>query len=170
LQLDWKHYGLLFLLSSISANLFCYILTNIGFYSFPKNLLHGNLPTPIGLVSTVFPLIVMFGVRFSPEKWIWKIPFYWAIVHLGVLGEVILKHTIIFKFEPEWDLWNSYTLWWLYYLIFELLGAKIVPVQLRKPINSELFRYGRWGWIVLHIILITTIFLAGVYVGTTVFK
>ena len=74
----------------------------------------------------------MFGVRYSPEKWGWKIPFYWGIVHLGVLGEVILKGTSIFRFEPEWDLWDSYTLWWIYYLLFELIGGKVIPKPPKK--------------------------------------
>ncbi|MDR6123376.1 hypothetical protein QFZ87_002973 [Bacillus sp. SLBN-46] len=170
IRIDWKRYGLLYLISGLAANLLCYTFTYLGFYSFPNNVLHNGFLTPFGLVSTVFPLLTMFGVRFSPDSWSWKIPFYWALVHLGVLGEVILKHTIIFKFEPEWDLWDSYTLWWLYYLLFELLGGKIVPSQHRKPISSDSFRYGKWGWIVLHVIVISTIFLAGVYVGVTIFK
>ncbi|MFX3623834.1 MAG: CBO0543 family protein [Ectobacillus sp.] len=168
LRLDWKRYGLLFLASAISANSLCYTFTCIGFYSFPNNVLHNDFLIPYGLVSTAFPLIVMFGVRYSPEKWAWKIAFYWGIIHLGVLSEVILKNTSIFDFNPEWDLWDSYTLWWLYYLLFELLGGKIIPGHLRKPIDASLFRYGGWAWIVLHIIVITTIFLAGVYVGITI--
>jgi hypothetical protein len=170
IRIDWKRYGLLYLISALAANLLCYTFTYLGFYSFPNNVLHKGFLTPFGLVSTVFPLLTMFGVRFSPDSWSWKIPFYWALVHLGVLGEVILKQTIIFKFEPEWDLWDSYTLWWIYYLLFELLGGKIVLSQLRKPISSDSFRYGKWGWIVLHVIVISTIFLAGVYVGVTIFK
>lgn len=134
------------------------------------NLLHGHLLIPFGLVSTVFPFGVLFGVRKIPEKWKWKIPFYWAIVHVGAAGEVFLKHTAIFRFNREWDLWDSYTLWWLSFLLFELLGEKIVPTPLRKPIDSESFRYGSWGWLIFHFIVIVTIFLAGVYVGVTIFK
>jgi hypothetical protein len=169
IQLDWKRYGFHFFINVITANLLCYIFTFIGLYSFPNNVLHSNLLIPYALVSTVFPFLALFGVRYSPEKWIWKIPFYWAIVHLGVLGEVILKHSSIFKFEPEWDLWDSYTLWWINYLLMELLGGKIIPKDLRKPIQSESFRYGGWAWIIFHVVVITTIFLAGVYVGVTMF-
>lgn len=170
IRLDWKRYGLLFLISAFSSNLFCYLFTFIGFYTFPENVLHSQSLIPYGLVSTLFPFITLFGIRYSPKQWIWKIPFYWAIVHLGVLGEVILKNTKIFDFKPEWDLWDSYTLWWLNYLLYELLGGKIIPEHLRKPINSESFRYGKWAWIVLHIIVISTIFLAGVFVGAKVYK
>jgi hypothetical protein len=85
-------------------------------------------------------------------------------------GGYFIKHTAIFDFKPEWDLWDSYTLWWLYFLLFELLGEKIVPPPQRKPIHSESFRYGRWGWIIFHLIVIVAIFLAGVYVGVTIFN
>ncbi len=78
--------------------------------------------------------------------------------------------TSIFKFESEWDLWDSYSLRWVYYLLFEILGGKIIPSDLRNPISHESFRYGRWAWILFHVVVITTIFLAGVYVGITVFK
>lgn len=169
IRLDWKRYGFLYLLSAVSANILCYMLTFAGFYSFPNNLLHGNLLIPYALVSTAFPLAVLTGVRFGPEKWVWKIPFYWAIIHIGTLFEVVLLATPIFVFKPEWDLWDSYSLRWVYYLLFEIVGGKIIPPSLRKPILHESFRYGRWAWIVLHIILISTIFLAGVYVGATVF-
>ncbi len=169
IRIDWKRYGFLYLLTVISANLLCYTFTYIGFYSFPNNILHGNLLTPYALVSTAFPFGVLFGVRYSPEKWVWKIPFYWGIIHLGVLSEVILLLTPIFQFEPEWDLWDSYTLWWIYFLLFEALGGKIIPNHLRNPISHESFKYGRWAWIIFHIIVIVTIFLAGVYVGVTLF-
>lgn len=170
IRFDWKRYGLIFIISAISGNLFCFGLTYIGFYTFYDYFLEDIFITPILLVSTLFPFIALFGIRYSPEQWIWKIPFYWGIVHLGVLGEVILKYSVLFKFEPEWDLWDSYTLWWINYLLFELLGGKIIPPERRNPLKASLFRYGAWVWIVLHIIFITTIFLAGVYVGVTVFK
>lgn len=78
--------------------------------------------------------------------------------------------TPIFKFKQEWDLWDSYTLWWIYYLLFEILGGKIIPPNILIPISYESFKYGRWAWIVFHIIVITTIFLAGVYAGGTLIK
>lgn len=170
IRIDWRRFGFLYIASAISANILCFIFTIVGFYYFPDNVLHKGLPFPYGLVSTVFPMLVMLGVRYSPEKWVWKIPYYWTIIHLGVLGEVILKSTSIFDFKPKWDLWDSYTLWWIYYLLFELLGGKVIPKHLRKPIPSESFRYGQWAWIVSHVILIITLFLAGVYVGVTVMK
>lgn len=165
IRLDWRRYGLLFLTSSIVGNLLCYLFTFLGFYSFPNMPFHGHFLIPYGLISTLFPFIVLVGVRYSPERWIWKIPFYWGVVHLGVFGEYIFKQTSIFKFHQEWDLWDSYTLWWIFLLLFELLGGKIIPPQLRRPIDSQSFRYGRWAWIVFHVIVIITIFLAGVYLG-----
>ncbi len=166
---DWRRYGLLYFLSASTAVALCYLFTYVGFYRFPVNVLHGTLSIPYALVATAFPSAVLFGVRYSPERWAWKIPFYWAIIHIGVLSEVILLSTPILVFSPEWDLWDSYTLWWIYYLLFELLGGKLIPPASRRPLNPETLRYGRWAWIVLHAIVIVTIFLAGVYVGVTVF-
>ena len=68
-------------------------------------------------------------------------------------------------YKENWDAWDSYTWWWIYLLLFEWIGGKIVPPPSRKPIQSKPFRYGRWGWVVFHFIVITTIFLAGVYTG-----
>ncbi|MGM8215260.1 CBO0543 family protein [Bacillaceae bacterium W0354] len=170
ISIDWRRYGLLFIISVLSANLLCFTFTYFGLYSFPYNPLHGGALMPYGLVSTVFPFLVLFSVRYSPKKWVWKIPFYWGVIHLGVTGEVILKSTSIFKFGPKWDLWDSYTLWWIYYLLFELLGGKIIPDSRRKPIDAEAFSYGHWAWIIFHVIVIVTIFLAGVYTGVTIIK
>ena len=167
--IDWRRYGFLYLLSATTAVALCYVFTYVGFYRFPVNVLHGTLLIPYALVLTAFPSAVLFGVRYSPERWAWKIPFYWALVHIGVLGEVLLLSSPILDFSPEWDLWDSYTLWWLYYLLFEALGGKLIPSSLRKPLHTDALRYGRGAWIVLHVILVATIFLAGIYVGVTVF-
>ncbi|MFC4560128.1 CBO0543 family protein [Virgibacillus kekensis] len=167
IRLDWKRYGALFLISLIFGNIFCQMFISAGLYTF-NNAYTIPFLVPYGLVSTTFPFIVMFGARYSPEQWIWKIPFYWAVVHLGILGEVIFKHTFFFRFEDEWDLWDSYTLWWIYFLLLELLSGKIIPDNLRKPVPAISFRYGNWAWIGVHVILIITIFLAGVYTGVTV--
>ena len=83
-----KRYGLIYIISAITGNLLCFCLTYLGFYTFYNYLLEKYTITPILLVATLFPLIALFGIRYSPKQWIWKIPFYWGIVHLGVLGEV----------------------------------------------------------------------------------
>lgn len=165
IRMNWKRYGLLFLLSALTAVTLCFTFVAVGLYSFPMNVLHGNHLIPYGVVALAFPFLVLLGVRYSPEQWIWKIPFYWAIIHLGVLGEVILLYTPMLQFHAKWDLWDSYTLWWVYLLLFEALGGKLIPSADRRPLDVSLFRYGRWAWIIVHVILISTIFLAGVYVG-----
>jgi hypothetical protein len=169
IRLDWRKYGLLYALSALTAIVLCYSFTFAGFYAFPNNVLHQRLLIPYGVVATVFPSMVLFGIRYSPKPWIWKIPFYWTLIHLGVAGEVVLLFSSIFTFSENWDLWDSYTLWWIYLLFFELLGDKIVPAPFRKPIQTERFRYGRWGWIAVHVILVSSIFLAGVYFGVRMF-
>jgi hypothetical protein len=165
IKIDWKRYGALFLLSGVSAIIICYLFVLLGFYSYPELPIKG-LKLPLLAMMVTFPLGVMFGVRYSPERWIWKIPFYWGIIHIGVFLELLIKlETTIFTFGFAWDLWDSYTWWWIYFLLFEWIGGKIVPSHLRKPISEKQFRYGQWGWLIFHAIVITTIFLAGYYLG-----
>ncbi|WP_234998582.1 CBO0543 family protein [Salirhabdus sp. Marseille-P4669] len=165
LRFDWKRYGLLFSLSAFFAILLCYLFVVFGFYSFPYIPLH-QLKLPVYTMIVTFPLGVMIGVRYSPRKWAWKIPFYWGFIHIGVFIEVMIKlHTNLFQFRFQWDIWDSYTWWWIYFLLFEWIGGKIIPNHLRKPIPIKKFHYGQWGWLILHVIVIITIFLAGYYLG-----
>jgi uncharacterized membrane protein YhaH (DUF805 family) len=64
----------------------------------------------------------------------------------------------------------SYTWWWIFLLVFEWVGGIIVPAESRKPLDQELLRYGKIGWFILHFLLISTIFIAGVYAGSTLSK
>ncbi|GMK40416.1 hypothetical protein PCCS19_34720 [Paenibacillus sp. CCS19] len=47
----------------------------------------------------------------------------------------------------------------------EKKGRIIVPGVMRKPINAAHLNYGRLGWLLLHFVLITTVFLGGFYLG-----
>jgi hypothetical protein len=99
-------------------------------------------------------------------KWMWKIPYYWAIVHLVTFIETfILEYTNLIRYEEHWGLWTSYTWWWIFLLIFEWIGELIIPEHLRKPLAVEHLHFGKLGWAAIHIILIVTIFLAGFYLG-----
>ena len=166
IRLDWKRYGLLFLLTAITGNLLCYIFVTIGFYSFPFRLFPHISIMPFEAILTIFPFYVLLGVRYSPSAWAYKIPFYWAFVHLGMLGETIfLNTTRLIKYDFKWDFWDSYTWWWIFLLVFEWIGGMLVPNQVRKPISSQAFRYGKWAWLLFHFIVIITIFLGGYYLG-----
>jgi hypothetical protein len=170
-RVNWKHYGILFLLSAIIGNILCYIFVKVGFYSYPYRIFPKLSIMPLATITAVFPALVLISVHFSPEKWSWKIPYYWAIVHLGVLGEtLILKYTKIIKYDYNWDLWDSYTWWWIYLLVFEWLAGVIIPEQDRLPLNNHHLKYGKIGWAIIHFILIFTIFLGGFYLGITVAK
>lgn len=163
---SWKQYGLLFIVTGIVGNLLCYIFIKMGFYFFPYRLFPDLSPMPFLAILTIFPFYVLFGVRYSPNKWGWKIPFYWVLIHIGMLAEVLVQnYTSLIKYRNFWDTWDSYTWWWLFLLVFEYVGGLIVVKENRKPINEELLRYGRSGWFILHFILIATIFLAGFYAG-----
>jgi hypothetical protein len=166
LKVNWRQYGVLFLLSGAVGQILCYIFVAIGFYSFPVRLFPWLFPMPFFLVLTLFPFYVLLGVRYSPKPWIWKIPFYWTIIHIGMFGEIAAQYfTDVISYEKFWNSWDSYTWWWLFLLIFEWVGGMIVSPEYRKPLDEEILRYGRLGWFIIHFILIATIFLGGFYVG-----
>jgi len=171
IRLDWKRYGLLFILSSIVGNILCYFFTKIGFYSFPFRIFPQLSIMPFETIMTVFPFFVLMGVRYSLASWAYKIPFYWALVHLGMTAETLAQlHTKLINYDFAWDFWDSYTWWWIYLLAFESVGGKIIPPHLRRPLSAESFKYGNWAWIVFHAIIIGTIFLGGLYLGYTLFE
>jgi uncharacterized membrane protein len=84
-----------------------------------------------------------------------------------MFGEVLVQsYTKIIKYDAYWDTWDSYTWWWIFLLVFESIGGLIVSKEYRKPFSEETFKYGKLGWYIVHFILITTVFLAGFYLGT----
>lgn len=166
IRTDWKRYGALFLLSGIVGNILCYLFVMLGFYSFPYLIFPKISIMPFETVLTVFPFLVLLGVRYSPATWALKIPFYWVLVHLGMTGETLAhNYTQLIHYKFHWDFWDSYTWWWIFLLLFEVIGGLIVPRRLRRPISPEAFSYGRWAFFVLHFILIITFFLGGYYLG-----
>lgn len=166
---NWRQYGKLYLAAAITGNIICFIFMKLDFYSYPYTLFPKLYPMPFALLLTMFPFYVVFGVRYSPSSWKYKIPFYWVAVHIGVLGEITAVNlTRIIRYERYWDSWDSYTWWWLFLLVFDAVGGVIVSKEYRKPIDEETFRYGRAGWFIVHFILISTIFIAGVYLGTKI--
>ncbi|MTI79563.1 MAG: hypothetical protein FH758_01580 [Firmicutes bacterium] len=166
LRIDWKRYGSVYLLSGIVGNILCYIFVKLGFYSYPFRLFPKVSIMPFETILTIFPFYVILGVRYSPQSWAYKIPFYWAVVHVGMLTEtLVLNFTKLISYDYKWDFWDSYTWWWIFLLAFDYVGGLIVPENLRKPILKESFYYGKWAWLILHLIVIITIFLGGYYLG-----
>ncbi|MHB1315911.1 MAG: CBO0543 family protein [Christensenellales bacterium] len=165
---SWKKYGFLYLLSSITGVILCYIFIYLNLYSFPYRLFPQISKIPLTLIVSIFPFYVLVGVRYSPKSWAYKIPFYWVVVHIGVFTEAWAENqTQLIKYNASWDLWASYTWWWIFLLVFEWVGGLIIPQDLRKPLDQELLKYGKVGWFILHFILMSTIFIAGVYAGKT---
>ncbi len=168
---NWKKYGLLLLLCAVIGNILCYLFVVLGFYHYPYRLFPKITIMPVSLIVTMFPGLILFSVRYSPKSWAYKIPFYWVLVHLGVLIEGWAeKQTQLIKYNASWNLWASYTWWWIFLLVFEWVGGMVVPAESRKPIDQELMRYGKIGWFIVHFILICTIFIAGVYTGHSLVK
>ncbi|WP_234410351.1 CBO0543 family protein [Caldalkalibacillus mannanilyticus] len=166
LRLDWKRYGGLFLASAIVGNVLCYLFVSLDFYSFPYRLFPKISQMPVTAITLFFPVLVLLSVRYSPRSWLWKIPFYWVIVHLGMFLEILfLLNTRLIQYHHTWHLWDSYTWWWIYLLVFEWIGGKVIPESLRKPLSRKYLRYGTIGWVVIHFVLILTIFLGGYFLG-----
>jgi hypothetical protein len=167
LRLDWKRYGLLYLLVGVLGNLLCYLFVEVGFYSFPYIFLP-ILKVPIFAILTAFSYLVLLGVHYSPTNWTHKIAFYGVIINTGVFFETVLKNTTkLIQYDFEWDLWDSYTTWWGFFILMEWMGGKMIPAHLRKPLHADAFRFGNWFWFVIHIVAMFTIFLAGLYLGKT---
>jgi hypothetical protein len=170
-KIDWKRYGLLFLISAVSGVALCYVFIYLGLYTFPYRLFPQISKIPFTAILTVFPVYVLLGVRYSPKPWAWKIPFYWVMVHIGMAAEVWAeKRTQLISYGPHWNAWESYTWWCIFLLVFEWVGGMIVTQDIRKPLDQELLHYGKIGWFILHFILITTIFIAGVLLGFSLGK
>lgn len=170
-KINWKQYGILFLLSAVIGVILCYIFSYLDLYTFPYRLFPKISKIPFTLILTIFPFYVLVGVRYSPKHWPFKIPYYWAIIHFGVLTEAWAEEkTQLIKYNSAWDLWDSYTWWWIFLLVFEWVGGLIISKELRKPLDQELLKYGKLGWFILHFIFISTVFIFGVYTGTTIFK
>jgi len=169
LKVNWKQYGLLFIISAAVGEFLCYVFVKLGLYSYPYRLFPRISLMPFAVILTVFPFYVLFGVRFSPIRWAYKIPFYWVLVHLGMLAEVMAQNfTSLIKYKRFWDTWDSYTWWWIFLLVFEWVGGMLVSQEYRKPIDESILKYGKVGWFIIHFILIVTIFLAGFYMGIRV--
>ena len=148
------------------AALICYVFVRMGFYTFPSRLLGSFLSAPLESVFLSIAFLVLLGVRYSPVRLVFKIPFYWVMVHLAMTSELIIHHqTNIIEYQFAWNMLNSYFLWWLFLLFLEWIGGKIVPAKSRRPIRESAFRYGGWAFIALHLILISTFFLGGYYLG-----
>ena len=171
LRFQCKQYGLLFLLSGAVGLALCYLFLHLRLYSYPYELIPGISKAPFTLVLTVFPFYVLAGVRYSPRSWGWKIPFYWVLVHFGVLAEAIIeRYTQIIQYGEHWGLWDSYVWWWIFLLVFEWIGGMLVKPEHRKPLDPIHLRHGGVGWFITHFLLITTIFLAGVLAGRTLLR
>lgn len=167
IRLNWKRYGLLFLLSSTIGYLICYAFVNLGYYYYPYTLLPNYSLMPITSVTTVFPFIVITSVCFSPKEWKWKIPFYWTIVHAGMSFEIwAIRNTSIIEYLNKWDSWDSYTTWWIFLLLFQLAGEKIIPEKDTYPINSDKFKFTKVFWVISHVILIASFFYFGFHTGS----
>ena len=85
-HIDWKKFGLLYLISGLGGLFLCTFFMLFKFYDFPSHMRIG-LSMPHFTLLIFFSLVAMLGVRYSPRRWSWKLPFYMTIVHLGMIAE-----------------------------------------------------------------------------------
>lgn len=167
MRTNWKQYGLLFIAVALVGELLDYLFVKLGFYSYDYKLFHDMPNSPYSLIMTLFPFYILFGVKYSPRAWNYKLLFYMTLVHIGMTGEVLAGNfTRVINYHRFWDTWDSYIWWWLFALAFETIGSLIVSEQYRTPIKDETFKFGNLGWYFTHFIFITTIFLGGIFLGT----
>ncbi len=167
MRFSWKQYGLLFIITALVGEILDMLFMKLGFYHYPYDGIESMSIMPYTLVMTLFPCYILFGVRYSPSSWKYKLPFYMIIVHLGMTTEVLTQlYTDALEYTKFWDTWDSYMWWWIFLLGFEVIGGLIVSKEHRKPISEENFKYNHLGWYLTHFVLILTIFLGGVYLGT----
>lgn len=91
LRVNVRQYGSLYILSAVIGTILCIIFVAFGFYTFSFRLFKFISQIPLTLLLTMFPFYVLFGVRYSPKTWGWKIPFYWTLVHIGVFSEAMIE-------------------------------------------------------------------------------
>ena len=113
LRLDKKRYGLLFILSALAGNIFCYMFVKLNFYSFPYLLFPTITDMPIVVITLSFPIIVFLSsVRYSPEN-LWKVPSHWTVIHIGMFFETwALANTKLIRYN-----FNSGFLGFLYMVV-----------------------------------------------------
>ena len=163
---DWKHWGPLFLAAAFLGTVLCYIFVKLHFYSFPYILFIDYVIFPVLVIGHGVPLLVLLGIKYSPTKWSHKILFYWVIIIPAMTGETAAHNwTRLIKYELFWDFWDSLTAWWFFLLLFEWIGGMYIPRHLRRPIPTEAFNFGGWGWLIAHFLMIMGLILAGVYLG-----
>jgi hypothetical protein len=169
IKTNWKQYGMLYIVTAVIGEILDIVFVKLGLYHYPYKLFHHMDISPYTLVMTIFPFYILLGVKYSPTLWKYKFPFYMALIHFGMLGEVLAHNfTKVIRFGRYWDTWDSYMWWWIFILGFELVGGLIVSKENRTPISEDFFRYGNLGWYIIHFMFISTIFLGGVLLGTKI--
>ncbi|WP_176560305.1 CBO0543 family protein [Brevibacillus dissolubilis] len=68
-RLDWRRYGLLYLITVISGNIICYLFVKVGFYGFDPQYIPDKSIMPFSAIATLLPFYVLVGVRYSPAHW-----------------------------------------------------------------------------------------------------
>jgi hypothetical protein len=145
-------YGIMFILSSITAALLCVLFFRMGFYRYALPM---KEVLPAAAISFSFFALLM--IRYRPERN--TFPFFFIAITAVFSVEVILKDFAGFiRFRDGWDYWDSYSLYWLYLRLMGFVGDFFIPGAYRAPIRPDTKGY----WILFIVMLIYACF--GVYI------
>lgn len=145
-------YGIMFILSSISAGLLCALFFRMGFYRYALPM---KEVLPAAAVS--FSFLALLLIRYRPEKN--TFPFFFISITLVFSVEVLLKDSVGFIiFRNGWDYWDSYSLYWIFLRLMGFVGEFFIPGAYRAPIRQDTRGY----WILFIAVLIYACF--GVYI------
>ncbi|MDL4840437.1 hypothetical protein [Aquibacillus rhizosphaerae] len=142
-------YGRIFITNIVIAVSLCSFFVMTGFYRFV-------LPLPHILPAVVcsFGFLVLFLIYFKPTKH--TFPYFFMIINITFVFEILLKHIGFITYKNGWDLWDSYTLYWIYVRIFVFLGEKMVADENRQPLNTV----NKWYWPSFFVIIFLTVLVA----------
>lgn len=145
-------YGIMFILSSLTAALFCVMFFRMGFYRYALPM---KEVLPAAAVSFSFLAILL--IRYRPEKN--TFPFFFISITAVFSIEVLLKDYAGFiRFRNGWDYWDSYSLYWLFLRLMGFVGEFFIPRAYRTPIRTNTKGY----WLLFIAMLIYACF--GVYI------
>jgi hypothetical protein len=145
-------YGIMFILSSITAILLCLLFYRMGFYRYALPM---REVLPAAALS--FSFFALLLIRYRPEKN--TFPFFFISITAVFSIEVLLKDAAGFiRFRNGWDYWDSYSLYWLYLRLMGFAGEFFIPEAYRAPVRSDTKGY----WILFIFMLIYAGF--GIYI------
>ncbi|WP_078544979.1 hypothetical protein [Litchfieldia alkalitelluris] len=144
-------YGIIFLISILLSVSFCIFFYFNGFYRFVLPIYLILLP-----VICSFGFLILFLIKYRPTKY--TFPFYFSVLTFILGCEIFLKDVVGFiVFRNGWDLWDSYSFYWVYVRIFDFIGERVISEKWRKPVPYDKRMY----WIIFLVMIVISFVILG---------